>query len=212
MSTNLRYRVQSNAFVVDKANEIEKPKFYNNLCRASTRNTRQRYICVVRFIWGAWQRLTTVSVCPSRPACHGRRSAWASLLCALARRTAKIYLCRAPLKRHTAKMSAPCVYRNRAACRRRTAKSGLCHAPDRKRPANHLTHGKGRLSGSVLHAIYVLQSWVVIYMPCLFRKLCTYFHTIMVLLDCTDSVLENFGSVPSECIIINGMNMIILEH
>jgi hypothetical protein len=50
MSTNLRYRVQSNAFVVDKSKEIKKPKFKNNLCRAPARNARQRYICDVRFI------------------------------------------------------------------------------------------------------------------------------------------------------------------
>jgi hypothetical protein len=34
MSTNLRYRVQSNAFVVDKSKEVKKPKFYKNLCCA----------------------------------------------------------------------------------------------------------------------------------------------------------------------------------
>jgi hypothetical protein len=32
MSTNLRYIVQSNAFVVDKSKEVKKPKFYQNLC------------------------------------------------------------------------------------------------------------------------------------------------------------------------------------
>jgi hypothetical protein len=36
MSTNLRYIVQSNAFVVDKSKEVKKPKFYKNLCRAPT--------------------------------------------------------------------------------------------------------------------------------------------------------------------------------
>jgi hypothetical protein len=36
MSTNVRYRVQNNAFVVDKSKEVKKPKFYKNLCRAPT--------------------------------------------------------------------------------------------------------------------------------------------------------------------------------
>jgi hypothetical protein len=36
MSTNLRYKVESNTFVVDKSKEVKKPKFYKNLCRAPT--------------------------------------------------------------------------------------------------------------------------------------------------------------------------------
>jgi hypothetical protein len=36
MSTNLRYRVQSNAFVVYKSKEVKNPKFYKYLCRAPT--------------------------------------------------------------------------------------------------------------------------------------------------------------------------------
>jgi hypothetical protein len=81
----------------------------------------------------------------------GGARAWASLPCAMVRRTAQAALCRAPEEQRTTERSAPCVYRSRAAWRRRTAKSGLCRASDRKRPANHLAHGKGRLSGSARH-------------------------------------------------------------
>jgi hypothetical protein len=94
--------------------------------------------------------------------CHAyRKLALTTANVLFAQLTAKIFLCRAPLKRRTAKMSAPCVYRSRVSCRKRTAKRGLCRAPDRKRPANHLAHSKGRLSGSACAtAGYTGFSWL----------------------------------------------------
>jgi hypothetical protein len=132
-----------------------------HLCRAFTWGARQRYICAVCFIRGARQRLTTVSSAPAVRRVTGGARAWASLPCAVVRRTAQADLCRAPGERRTAERSAPCVYRSRAAWRRRTAKSGLCRAPDRKRPANLLAHGKGRLSGSVssLQRTSYMHAW-----------------------------------------------------
>jgi hypothetical protein len=126
----------------------------------------------VRFIWGARQRLTTVSVCPRRPSWHGRRTCPRLLPCALVRRTAKIYLCCAPVFRRTTKTSSSCVYLSRAAGPRRTTKSGLCLTPDRKRSAKEMVHGKGRLSGSGSGDSEKVQSlvgpwWAVVWPPIL---------------------------------------------
>jgi hypothetical protein len=144
---------------VDKSKEIKKQSFKiifavrrqethdkdTSVSCVHAGRTAKIHLCRA-FMWGARQRLMTVSVCPRRVT--GGARALASLPCATVRRTAQAALCRAPWERCTAERSAPCVYRSRAAWRRRTAKSSLCRAPDRKRPANLLAHGKDRLSGS----------------------------------------------------------------
>jgi hypothetical protein len=117
-------------------------------------------IRTTRFILGARQRLTTVSVRRHRPSWHGRRTCPGPLPCALVGRTAKIYRCRAPVFRRMAKTFSPCVYLSRAAVSRRTTKSGLCRASNRKRPTKELAHGKGRLSASE----YIHLRWL---QPCI---------------------------------------------